>query len=164
MARGSEIIVSAQPAGHFTEGYIGAGLTPKPGCIMQKQVATALKSGRHTYELYNADIDGGRPKGAIWVLLPDALQGRLATDAYAAGDRAFFYCPLPGDELNLLWDDTDTGTSTNDLSKGLVGIVQDGTGNLIATAGSPENEVAMLLEDLTDISGDILGWSEWTGY
>lgn len=164
MARGNGIIVSAQPNGRFTEGIIGAGLTPSPGTIMQLQLATALVGGRHTWEIYNADIDGGRPKGPIIVLLPDFLQGRLATTAYAAGERAFGYVPLPGDELNLLWSDADTGTSTNDVAIGTTGIVRDGFGTIIATTGSPENEVCILLEALNNLSGNTLGWSQWTGY
>lgn len=161
MARGHEIVVSANPMGHFTEGFIAAGETPKPGQILQIQAATALKSGRHTFEIYNVAADGSRPSGAFYVLLPDRLQGKLATDAYAAGDRCFLYNPLPGDELNLLWADV-AGTAT--ISKGTVGIVDDGTGKIVATTGSPETEVCMLLEDITGQTADQLAWSSWTGY
>lgn len=162
MAKGNEIIVSAHPRGHFMEGIIGAGLTPKPGTIMQIQIATATVGGRWTWELYNADADGGRPKGPFIVLLPDHLQGKTATDAYAAGDHCFGYVPLPGDELNLLLSDI-AGTA-DDHTKGEMLIVDDGTGELIATTGSPETEVAMLLETVTDPEADYLAWCIWTGY
>ncbi len=163
MARGNEIIVSANPLGHFTEGYIGSGLTPKPGTILQRQTATALRGGRWTYELYNADADGGRPKGAFYVLLPDHLQGRLATDAYAAGERCFLYTPLAGDELNLLVKN-ETGTA-DDHPLGEMLVVDDTTGLLVVSPGSgEETEVAQLLEAITDPTADTLAWVEWTGH
>lgn len=167
MARGTEIIVSADPRGHFVEGVIAAGEAPKPGQIVQIQPATDLVGGRHTWEIYNADADGGRPKGPFIVLLPDRLQGRTETAAYAAGERAFGYVPLPGDELNLLLADVTAGTGTGataDHTKGEMLIVDDTTGKMIATTGSPETEVAMLLETVNDVIADQLVWVIWTGY
>src|SRR4051812_24284732 len=103
MARGNKIIVSANPdERNFKEGYIGSGLTPKPGTLMQIQAATALKGGRHTFELYNGDVDGGRPKGPFYLLIEDSYQGKSTDTAYAAGDRCFLYIPEAGDELNML--------------------------------------------------------------
>jgi len=162
MARGKCIIVSANPRGVFMEGVIGAGLTPKPGTIMQIQPATALVGGRHTFEIYNADADGGRPKGPFYVLLEDKLQGRDFETAYAAGDRGFFYSPLPGEELNLLKGDV-AGTG-DDFTKGDMLIVDDTTGKVIATTGSPETEVAQVLETVTDPTADQLVWCIWTGF
>lgn len=163
MAKGNNIIVSANPRGVFMEGIVKTGETPYPGQIVQIDISEATVGGRHTFEIYNADADGGNPKGAYFVVLEDALQGKTAEDAYAAGERIFVYTPVAGEELNLRWDDTDTGTTTNDLTKGTVGIIQDTTGNIIATAGSPEDEVCMLLEDLSNLDGDTLGWSIWQG-
>lgn len=146
------------------EGVIGTGLTPKPGTIMQIDVSVSLSSGRHTFVLYNADADGGRPKGAIFVLLEDNLIGSPATTAYAAGERARFYTPLPGDEINLLLTDENTGTSDNDVAAGTVPIIDDGTGKMIATTGTPETEVAMTLEAVSNMSADQLVWCSWTGF
>lgn len=162
MARGNEIIVSANPRGVFSEGYIAAGETPKPGQILQVQIATALKAGRFTYEIYNADADGGRPKGSFYVLLPDHLQGKTVTDAYAAGDRCFLYTPLPGEELNLII--ANIAGTADDHTKGEMLIVDDTTGKMIATTGTPETEVAQLLETITDPTADTLAWCLWTGY
>lgn len=159
MARGSLIVVSPFPKGHFVEGIIGAGLTPKPGTAVQLQPATALQGGRHTWELYNADADGGRPKGPIIILTEDSLQGRPMTTAYAAGERAFGYIPLPGDELNLLLGDV-AGTG-DDHALGEILIIDDTTGKFIATTGSPEEEVAQLLEAVTDPTTDTLCWCQW---
>ncbi len=162
MARGNEIVVTADPKGQFVEGIIGAGLTPKPGTIMQLQPATALVGGRHTWELYNADAVGGRPKGPWIVLMNDYLQGKTPSDAYTAGARAFGYIPLPGDELNLLV--ANIAGTADDHTKGEMLIVDDTTGLLIATTGSPETEVAMLLETITDPTADTLAWCQWTGH
>ncbi len=162
MARGNEIIVSAEPKGHFIEGFIGSGLTPKPGTIMQFDVSIALKGGRFTWKLYDADADGGRPKGPFIVLLPDWLQGRLATTAYAAGEKCFGYIPLPGDELNLLL--LDIAGTADDHAIGETLIVDDTTGKLIATTGSPETEIAVALEAIVDPTADQLLWCQWTGH
>lgn len=161
MARGSNIIVSADPGGKFTEGIIAAGQTPKPGVVMQKVHATALVGGRHTYTPFTS-ADGVRPLSAIWVLLPDRLQGKTATDAYAAGDRCFLYSPLPGEELNMILQDV-SGTA-DDHTAGEQLIVDSTTGKLLATTGSPECEPFTLLETVTDPVADTLAWVEYTGY
>lgn len=162
MARGNCILVSA-PRGKFLwEGIIAAGETPKPGQIVQMDPSVDLVGGRHTWKIYNADADGGRPKGPLIVLLEDSYQGKTVSDAYAAGDRAFGYIPLPGDELNLLLGDV-AGTA-DDHTKGEILIVDDTTGKLVATTGTPETEVAMLLETVTDPAADTLAWCIWTGY
>jgi hypothetical protein len=144
------------------EGIIATGETPKPGQIVQIQIATAEQGNRWTWEIYNADADGGRPKGPFIVLCEDLLQGKTTADAYAAGDRAFGYVPLPGDELNLLL--LDIAGTADDHTKGEMLIVDDTTGKLIATTGSPETEVAMLLETVTDPTADTLAHCVWTGY
>lgn len=162
MARGNSIIVSANPRGVFMEGYIASGITPKPGTILQIQSATALVGGRHTFELYNADADGARPKGPHYVLLENSLFGKDATTAYAAGEMCRLYTPLPGEELNLLL--ADVGGTGDDHTKGEILIVDDTTGKLIATTGTPEAEVAQLLESFTDPTADQLAWCIWTGH
>jgi hypothetical protein len=162
MARGNRIVVTAEPKGQFVQGYIATGITPKPGTILQWQAATALKGGRKTFELYNADADGGRPKGPFIVLLEDYLQGKAATEAYAAGDFAFGYVPIQGDELNLLI--ANIAGTADDHTKGEMLIVDDTTGLLIATTGSPETEVAQLEETITDPTADTLAHCTWTQY
>lgn len=163
MSRGNEIIVSANPRGVFMEGVIASGETPKPGVAMQIQAATALVGGRHTFEMYNVAADGSRPNGPIYLLLPDHLQGRTAETAYAAGDRAFLYTPLPGEEFNLrIGGSVVSGTAT--IAKGTVLIPDDGTGLFIPTASTPEIECAMTLEATTDANTDVLTWAVWSGY
>ncbi len=162
MARGNEIVVSSCVYGHRVEGIIAAGETPKPGQIVQMDPTVALVGGRHTWKIYDRDADGDRPKGPFIVLTHDQLQGKTISDAYAAGDRAFGYVPLPGDELNLLFKNV-SGTA-DDVAAGDLFIVDDGTGKVIVTTGSPETEVAMALEAITDPTADTLVWCVWTGY
>lgn len=159
MAKGNEIIVSMEPRGVFHEGYVSG--TPKPGTVMQVQAGTAMDgTGRFTWEAYNADADGNQR--LIAVLLHDKLQGKLATDAYASGDRCRLYCPLPGEEINMLKGDV-SGTA-DDFAVGDVLMVDDGTGKVIATTGSPESEPFICLEAVTDPTADQLVWCMFTGY
>lgn len=164
MARGNRIIVIApdHPKGVFCEGYVATGETHKPGMIVQRDPTVALKAGRATYKLYNRDADGNHPAGAFWVVLEDLMQGKTVTDSYTAGTREFLYCPLQGEELNLLVANL-SGTA-DDHTAGEILMVDDGTGMLVATTGTPETEVAMLLEAITDPEADTLAWVEWTGY
>lgn len=160
MARGSAIIVTADPKGQFDEGFIAAGETPKPGTILQRDPTVALRGGRHTYPIYNRDADGNMPAGSHWVLLHDAYQGKTVSDAYAAGDRCFLYSPRAGEELNLIVENL-TGTG-DDHALGELLMINDGTGKLIVTTGTPEVEVAQLLEVITDPTADTLAWVQWS--
>lgn len=162
MAKGNEIIVSAEPMGRFLEGIVSG--TPKPGTCMQIKAATEPKGGRFTWEVFNADADGNQR--LVAVLLPDALQGKTATDAYADGDRCFLYCPAAGEELNMLVTDVNTGTS-DAFAIGDLLIIDDGTGKLIDTTGSPEMESFICLEtyaDPTSTQTDFLLHCMYTGH
>jgi len=160
MARGNTIVVSCDPKGRFEEGYIASGETPKPGQILQRDPTVALRNGRFTYKMYNLTADGNRPVGALWVLREDFLQGKDATQAYAAGDRCFLYCPLPGDELNLLVLDV-VGTG-DDKTAGAALSVDDGTGKLVA--GTGDSSPFQLLETITDPVADTLAWVCFGGF
>lgn len=162
MARGNEILINGtEPKGRMIEGIVKTANTFYPGQIVQIDASTSLVNGRHTYEVYNRDADGNRPLGPYVVVLSNQNLGKTTSDSYAAGERFFGYCPLPGDELNLLISNV-SGTAT--ISKGTLLIVDDGTGEMIVTTGSPESEPAVLLEDITDNAADQLGWCLWTGY
>lgn len=160
MAKGNEIIVSAEPRGRFLEGIVSG--TPKPGTVMQIQAGTAADgNGKHTWEVFNADADGDQR--LIAVLLPDWGQGKTATDAYVTGTRCFLYVPIAGEELNMLVANV-SGTSDT-FSVGDVLMVDDGTGKLIATTGSPESEPFIILEAVTTaLTADTLQWCMYTGY
>lgn len=147
MAKGNEIVVSNEPRGRFMEGIVSG--TPSPGTVMQIKAATEPIGGRLTWEAYNADADGDQRLMAV--LLPDWLQGKVNTDAYADGDRCFLYCPLPGDELNMLVSAAGTGTG-DAMAIGNLLIVNDGDGLLIATTGTPESEPFIVLETVADVA------------
>ena len=155
---GNEIIVSSEPRGRFTEGVISG--TPKPGTCMQVQAGTAMVGGRFTYEVYNADADGDQR--TVWVLLPDRLQGKLHTDAYVSGTRGFLYAPAHGEELNMLVANI-SGTA-DDHTIGEIMMIDDGTGKLVTTTGSPENEAFQLLEAATDPTEDAWLLCQYTGH
>lgn len=160
MARGNEIIVSANPRGVFMEGTIATA--EKPGTVMQIDPTVALKNGRHTFKVFTRGADGDHPLGPIFVLLADNLQGKTAGDAYAVGDRCFLYAPLPGEELNMLL--LNIAGTADDHALGELLMVDNGTGKLIATTGTPECEPFVLLEAVTDPVADTLAWTMFSGY
>jgi hypothetical protein len=164
MARGSEIIVypGTEPNGHFKEGIVNTGQTLYPGMVVQEDPTQALQGGRFVWKIYDADADGGRPKGELIIILADSLQGKTVNDPYAAGDRCFGYVPCAGDELNLLI--LNIAGTADDHAAGEMLIPDDTTGKFIATTGSPELECAQLLETITDPVADTLAWCKWTGY
>lgn len=167
MARGSEIIVTADPKGHFTECTVVG--TPKPGVVMGFVRGTAAVNGRFSYEpagttaasgVQGMAADGNRLPIAI--LLPDHLQGKTPSDAYATGTRGFLYFPVAGEEFNMIIEN-QSGTA-DDFVIGDKLIVDDGTGKLLISAGTPESEPFLCLETLTDLTADNLTLVMYTGY
>lgn len=158
MAKGKEIIVSAEPKGVFKEGTISG--TPKPGTCMQLQAGTAAIGGRFTWEVFSAGADGDQRLVAI--LLADNMQGQLATSAYVSGTRGFLYIPVAGEEFNMLVADV-AGTG-DDHTIGELMMIDTGTGKLVTTTGSPEMESFILLEATTDPTADALLWAMYTGH
>lgn len=164
MAKGNSIVVSANPKGTFHEGIIGSGLTPYPGIVMQIDHSVALVGGRNTFVLYNADADGGRPKGPYYILMENYLMGKVMTDPWAAGERAMFFCPAAGDEVNLLFGDQSGTGATSDIAIGDILIPNDTDGEWLVTTGTPETEPAQAKEAYSDLTADQLVWCVWTGY
>jgi hypothetical protein len=162
--RGNTTIVSTEPKGQYDEGYVKTGETHYPGMIVQKDFSVALRGGRHTFKIYDRAADGDQPAGAFWVVTDkvNRFQGKRMTDSIAAGERIEVYAPLSGDELNLLI--ANLAGTADDHSVGEILMVDDGTGKLIATTGSPETEVAVLKEAITDPVADTWAWCEWSGH
>ena len=160
--KGNEILISAEPNGRFLEGIVYG--TPKPGTCMQIKAATEPNSGRLTWEVFNQTADGDAR--LVAVLLQDALQGRTFDDAYASGDRCFLYCPLPGDELNMLVTDINTGTSDT-FAIGDLLMIDDGTGKLVDATGTAQSESFIVMEtflDPTSTQTDFWLHCMFTGY
>lgn len=160
MARGNRVVVNPDAKGAYEWGYLTTA--EKPGTILQIDPSVALKHGKHTWVVYNRDADGDQPKGPFAVLIEDLYTGRDATTAVTAGDFVKMYIPLAGDELNLLFKN-DTGTA-DDIALGDLLIVDDGTGKVFKTTGSPETEVAVALEAIVDPTADQLLWCRWSGH
>ena len=161
MARGNEIIVTANPRGVMQEGIVKAGQTFYPGMVVLRDASIPLISGRHTYKIYDESADGDQPTGAFWVVtnMLQAMLGKLCSDSIAAAERAIFYAPLAGEELNLLI--LNLSGTADDHALGEKLMVDTGTGKLIATTGTPETEIAQLLEVIIDPVADTLAWCQW---
>jgi hypothetical protein len=157
--RGNVVIVTSNPRGKFDEGYVKAGQTHYPGMIVEKDPTVAVKNGRHTFRIYAPGTDGEQPLGAYYVVRENPL-GDMTTP-FAAGEWAFYYAPYPAEELNLLI--ANLAGTADDHALGEKLMVDTGTGKLIATTGTPESEVAELLEAITDPTADTLAWCEWGG-
>lgn len=147
------IIVSEEPKGHFIEGLLASGQTPKPGqCI-------SLKSDG-TYEAWNGAADGEQDE--VIILLDDNLQGKTVDDAYADGARFFAYIPLPGDELMVLCANISGSGDTYPVAQKL--IIDDGTGKAIYTTGTPEMEpFKVLVAPDSYLTADTLVLCRFTG-
>lgn len=158
MADFETIVVSGAPAGRFLEGIISG--TPKPGTMMQVQAGTAAVNGRMTWEVFNGAADGERTLVAI--LIEDSLQGKTVDDAFVTGTQGRLYCPIPGDELQVLHNNV-SGTA-DDVAIGDKLIVDDGTGKFNVTTGSPESEPFIALEAKVDPTADSLVHVYYTGH
>ena len=166
MAAGNCIVVSAPATGRFLEGTVVG--TPKPCTCMNIVRSTASVNGRFSWEPYGTTAasgvqgiaaDGNR--ALIIVLREDELQGKTYNDAYVTATRGFLYCPIPGDELNMIVEN-QTGT-TDDFVIGDKLIVDDGTGKLLISASTPECEPFYCLEAITDPTADTLTHVMFTG-
>ena len=156
--KGNRTIITPD-RGCRVEGIIDTA--EKPGTVLQYDPGQAVDGGgRFHWVVYDRGADGERPAGPYIVLCEDFLQGKTATDAYTAATRAVGFIPWAGCELNLLFKNV-AGTADDvvpDASGGSLLIVDDGTGKLIVTTGTVEEEPFMALEALTDPSADTLLW------
>ena len=158
MAVGNNILLTVESQGVRKEGAISG--TPKPGTVMQISAAVEPIGGRPQWEVFNPAADGDQR--LIAVLLPDKGQGKTATDAYVSASRGFLYCPLPGDELNMLIADVAGTGDTHAIGDLLM--VNDGDGLLIKTTGSPESECFIVMETMAALTADTLVHCMFTGY
>lgn len=160
-AKGSCVVVSANPQGKFVEGTLKAGITPKPGTALQIDADASQLQGRDVWELFDASTyDGAQPIGPVIILRENYLLGKTMDDAYAAEDRAFGYIPEPGDELNLRLADA---AGTVDIAYGTGLIIDDGTGLFVETTGSPEYLAALTRSAYEGDTGEQMTHCVWSG-
>ena len=160
--KGTRILITSKPRGVFEDVKISG--TPMPGTIMQLAAATEPVANVFTFEAYDRTADGNRPQGGIAVLLEKDQEGNTYADAYADADYGRVYYPVMGEELNVLV--SAAGTADDDSQAiGALYIVDDGTGYLVATTGSPESEPFVCRETVTDVSATgTLVRCQYTGY
>lgn len=156
MARGNRIQVKAGDRPREGIARIKTGETLRPGMVCQISLTEGVDDhGLFTLEIYNRDADGNNPQGPYCVILEDGLAGTMET-AYPVGDgvrTCRYWIPQRGDEANLIISNV---SGTANIVPGLM-IVDDGTGELIATTGSPEQEPFLLLETIVDNAADQWG-------
>ena len=135
--------------------------TPKPGTCLTVKAAVEPVNGRFTYEAYDRGADAERAEVAV--LLEDELQGYGVEQAYVSGTRGMIYFPQSGDMLQMLVANiSGTGEA---FAIGDYLIIDDGTGKLVATTGTPEMESFKVMETLTGgITADVLLLCMYTGH
>lgn len=134
--------------------------TPVPGTCMTVVAATEPVAGKYTYEAFNHAADGNLSEVAV--LLEDELQGKLVTDAYVTGTQGRVYFPQHGELLQMLLKNIAGTSDVFAIADQL--IIDDGTGKLIATTGSPESEPFVCMETVAAITADTLATCRYTGH
>jgi len=133
-----KMIVVHDNGGRYIEGNLDSSSAPKPG-----QVVSLKSSGE--YELWNGAADGEQDE--IVIVVEDDLLGKTINTAYAVSSRFKGYIPGRGSEVQVLVASGQTVALAGKL------IVDDATGKMLATTGSPELEPFKALEG----SGGALG-------
>lgn len=161
---GNAIVVTS-PNGRKLEGFInGADLLP--GSIMEVDPTVPIDEAmRVTYRVATPGADGGDPNGPMIVLDMNMIAGGDADRAYTDGDWGQLWCPNIGDVMNVRVSAPGTGTGDT-LAFGALLIVDNGTGNLIATTGSPVSQPFIVHEEETDdlTSTGTLVTAQFSGY
>lgn len=156
---GSKILLAAHPRGMFIEGKMYG--TPYPGTLMTIRAAVEPVGGRYSWEPYNRDADGDR---SLIAVLLEGFAGKSYSMIYATGERCQVYVPYAGEEMNVLLSAAGTGTGDSAAIGDLL-IPVNGTGLLIATTGTPQQEPFQCLETVSDVVADgTLVHCMYTGY
>ncbi len=155
MAKGAQIVVSADPRGKHLEGLVSG--TPKPGTMMQIKAGVDAVFGRMTWEVYNPSATGD-PR-LVAILKEDNLQGKTINDAYVDGTRCFLYVPLEGEEMNVLVKGQAGTGSANAFLVGERLEAEKGTGKFLAEAVSSAISQFTVLEHIDEVPNtDTLVW------
>lgn len=157
MSTHNSIVLSAAPAGRFLEGLIATGQTPKPGTMMMLEAATEPIGGKHSWTAYS-DADGAT--GLVAILIENYFLGRDHTTAYVAEEQCRLYCPIPGDELQVLLEN-QSGTA-DAFAIGDKLMVDSGTGKFLASVYN-EAEPFIVAETIAAITADTLCHCFFTG-
>lgn len=118
--------------GHHEEGEADAAISPG-------EAVRLAADGNYDPETLAPEIAVQR---GLKIAKEDALQGKTVSDAYADGDRLFFYQPLPGDHIHALvkaGEDVDIGD--------YLGVEGSGSGKFIEVASGATAEHKLKLTD-----------------
>lgn len=165
MPLGNNIVITEGPQGRGARKQVIVSGTPKPGTIMTPKPGAADVQGRPVYEPAGVTAglmtaDGSRIP--IAVLDADWKGGRTNADAYEDGEVAEVYFPVEGDELNCR-KANESGTADDTVINTTLMIVDDGTGLLLVTTGSPESEPFLARETITDPTAEQLMRVQYIG-
>jgi hypothetical protein len=155
---GTKILCEERPKGVFLEGYISS--TPKPGTVMQVKAATEPVNNRFTWEAFNQAADG--TLALIAVLLEKEHEGKTYDDAYADGDWGYLYCPVAGEQLNMLVANVSGTADTFAIGDRMM--VDDTTGKLVADSSGASVPFIILETEATALTADEHKRCMYTGH
>jgi len=155
--KGSRILITSKPRGVFEQVKIVG--TPKPGTVMEIDAAVEPVANVFSYQCYgttaasggnHVSADGDRK--VIAVLLEKNDEGMIYSQAYTAGDLGTIYYPLPGEQLNMLFQDVAGTGDTQAIGDEFM--VDDGTGKLLACDSDAESQPFTCLETMAAGTAD----------
>lgn len=150
--KGSTIIANGNtPNGRYVAGIISG--TVYPGMQCQIKAATEPVGGVFTLE----PCSTAGKNGPAFIALEDENQGGLTTQVYTAGTLGRFYCPIHGDEINLLFEN-QSGTADSFAIADLACVKNNG--KFIATTGTPHQNHAVE-ETTAALTADALICCRW---
>lgn len=138
-------VIMVTPRANMSQRECIISGTPVAGTCMTVLAATEPVAGIFTFEAFNRDADGDR--APVAVLLEDELQGAVVTLAYVAATQARLAFPHQGDLLQMLV--ANISGTPDAFTIGTYMIIEDGTGKLIRTTGSPQMESFVIMETVT---------------
>ena len=151
------------------EGIIASGQTPKPGTVME-MTATAAVASFFCWTPYGVtaasggnfvSADGDRK--LIVILLENFKEGKIYSDAYAAGDHCYLYVPQAGEEFNMLLQNQSGTGDTFTLGQELM--VDDGTGKLLACDSDAEAQPFHIMSAVSSaLTADAHNWVMFRGH
>ena len=158
MSTHNTIVLSGSPQGRFLEGLIATGTAPVPGTMMMLEAGVEPIGGKHFWTPFT-DADGAT--GLVAILLENYFRGLTKTDAYVAEEQCRLYCPIPGDELQVLLQN-QSGTADS-FAIGAKLMVDSSTGKFLASVYN-EAEPFIVAETIAAMTADTHCHCFFTGY
>jgi len=156
----SIVQAAPEPRGIFRNGTIkGAYL---PGSLVDRDPTVAR--GDNGQWTYRPATPGGDGLPSVIQILCERLTGHNSDVAYEAGEIGRLYIPAPGELLYVRVSAAGTGTGDS-VADGDYLIVDNASGLLIATTGTPASKPFRAAEAVTDVTAaGTLVLCEYTGH